>query len=307
MLVINDGSSDHTSDIVKEFADSDERIILFNRANIGIFRLSETYNFALDKARGKYIAILEGDDIWYSDKLERQLNAMEANDEYILAWGAAHQANVDLSLRLSQSPQTSDPMFGSFNNRPLGSMLNVLFFRNCVPALTMLIRKQSLQEIGGFHQGYGLPLVDLPTLQLLATRGYFYFDPKPLGSWRVYPNQTTKTYLAEIFEGFYALAIKNYSEFSKNSSLNFQVRIDQLKSHFNNTLIMAYSRSGRYKLLKRQYKPARKDYMKSLTLPGKSYVWRLRSVVGLFLSLFHLDVEFLARILGRSSYKNQEI
>ena len=304
MLVINDGSSDRTSDIVKEFADTDSRIILFNQPNIGIFRLSETYNFALAKASGKYIGILEGDDIWYANKLERQINVLEADEGCVLAWGAAHQANVDLSQRFSVSPQLSDPMYESFNNRPLGAMLNVLFFRNCVPALTMLVRKKHLEGIGGFYQGYGLPLVDLPTLQVLATKGAFYFDPEPLGSWRVYPGQTTKTYLAEIFEGFYALAKDNYKIFSKNPLLHFQISETKLKTHFNDTLVMAYSRSGRYKLLKKQFKTARKDYLKSLTLPGKSYIWRLRSIVGLFLGLFHLDVEFVARLLGRTSYKN---
>lgn len=304
MLVINDGSSDRTVDIVKEFADADSRIFLFNQANIGIFRLSETYNFALAKARGKYIGILEGDDIWYSDKLERQINALETDTGCVLAWGVAHQANFNLSHRILASPQVTDPMYSCFNNRPLGAMLNVLFFRNCVPALTMLVRKKTLEDIGGFHQGHGLPLVDLPTLQVLATKGAFFFDHEPLGSWRVYPGQTTKTYLAEIFEGFYALAKDNYMTFSKNPLLHFRVSETKLKTHFNDTLVMAYSRSGRYKLLKRQFKTARRDYVRSLTLPGKAYIWRLRSIVGLFLGLFHLDVEFVARLLGRTSYKN---
>jgi glycosyltransferase involved in cell wall biosynthesis len=304
MIVVNDGSMDNTSDIVKIYAEKDSRIRLFEQKNIGIFRLSESYNFALSKANGKYIAVLEGDDVWYPNKLSRQIEALESDPETVLAWGAAHQANSDLSQIILLSPHSSDPMVAHFFNKPLGSMLNVLFYRNCIPALTMIIRKQTLLDIGGFKQGYGLPLVDLPTLQMLATCGFFYFDPEPLGSWRVYPEQTTKTYLVEIFKGFYQLAQDNYVLFSKNSALTFSVNQSQLKSHFNNTLVAVYSRVGRYRLLRGQYKAARKDYLTSLFHAGKGPVWRLRSVVGLAFSLLHINVEGLARMLGRPSYKS---
>lgn len=304
MIVVNDGSTDNTSAIVKTFAEKDSRIRVFDQENIGIFRLSESYNFALSKANGKYIAVLEGDDIWYPHKLSRQIEVLEPDPETILAWGAAHQANADLSKILLLSPQNSDPMVTHFDNKPLGSMLNVLFYRNCIPALTMLIRKQTLIDIGGFKQGYGLPLVDLPTLQTLTTRGFFHFDPEPLGSWRVYPEQTTKTYLVEIFKGFYKLAKENHALFSKNPALSFSVDDTQLKSHFNNTLIAVYSRVGRYRLLREQYKAARKDYLASIFHPGKGPIWRLRSFVGLAFSLLHINIEGLAKLLGRPSYKH---
>jgi glycosyltransferase involved in cell wall biosynthesis len=302
MLVVNDGSTDRTSEIVKAFADKYPRIKLFEQENVGIFRLAETYNFALAESSGKYIAVLEGDDVWYPDKLVSQVEALETDPEVVLAWGAAHQANVDLTQILLVSPQAGDSKEKHFANKPLGSMLNVLFFRNCIPALSMLIRKQTLLDINGFKQGYGLPLVDLPTLQLLATKGYFHFDGKPLGSWRVYPNQTTKTYLVEIFKGFYQLAKDNYAAFSKNPELTFHVEEAELESHFNNTLLAIYSRVGRYKLLRKQYKSARKDYVTSIFHPGKGGLWRIRSMVGLIFSVLHINVEGLARMLGRPSY-----
>ena len=40
---------------------------------MGIFRLSETYNKGVSVSNGDYVAILEGDDCWIPDKLEKQL------------------------------------------------------------------------------------------------------------------------------------------------------------------------------------------------------------------------------------------
>jgi len=304
MLIVNDGSTDETALIAGKFAATDPRIKVFNRENIGIFRLAENYNFAIQQAKGKYIAILEGDDIWEKDKLSRQVKALDQRPESVLAWSPAIQVNIDQSLSFQVSPATKPEDYKLFENNPVGNILNILFFRNCIPALTSLIRKDVLVKIGGFQQGYGLPLVDLPTWQLLAAQGTFHFDPEPTGRWRVYPGQTTKTHLVRIFSGCYALSVHNLKELSKNKSLSFTVKEKDITSHFDKVMIMAYSREGRYLLIKKEYKEARINYRKAITARGGEYVWKLRALVGLMLSFLHLDVEWLARLLKRPSYKN---
>jgi len=56
MIVISDGSTDETLLIAQSFAEKDSRIRIFSQSNVGIFRLAETYNFALKQTRGTYIA-----------------------------------------------------------------------------------------------------------------------------------------------------------------------------------------------------------------------------------------------------------
>jgi len=73
MLVVDDGSTDLTLSIARSFAEKDPRIRVFTQKNVGIFRLAETYNFALSQANGKYIAVLEGDDVWLPEKLALQV------------------------------------------------------------------------------------------------------------------------------------------------------------------------------------------------------------------------------------------
>jgi len=93
MIIINDGSTDNTIKVIESFLKLEDRIHLLDQENVGIFRLSDTYNRGLQVAKGKYIAILEGDDFWERNKLERQVAIMESDQSIILAWGQARTYN----------------------------------------------------------------------------------------------------------------------------------------------------------------------------------------------------------------------
>jgi teichuronic acid biosynthesis glycosyltransferase TuaG len=73
MLLVDDGSTDRTLEICQDAASSDRRIRVFpveENAGPAIAR-----NYAIREARGRYVAFLDADDIWYEDKLEQQLEA----------------------------------------------------------------------------------------------------------------------------------------------------------------------------------------------------------------------------------------
>ena len=73
--MIDDGSTDNTEYEVAKY--HDDKIKYLKQENVGIWRLSETYNKALDMSKGDLIAILEGDDYWPSFKLEEQVKIFE--------------------------------------------------------------------------------------------------------------------------------------------------------------------------------------------------------------------------------------
>ena len=73
LLVIDDCSTDHTADVVRAFVNTDDRIRLFqNTHNLGA---AKTRNRGFELAKGEWVALLDSDDVWHSDKLERQLAA----------------------------------------------------------------------------------------------------------------------------------------------------------------------------------------------------------------------------------------
>lgn len=74
MIIVDDCSPDNSSEIIKEYASADQRIIfLQNEKNAGA---AISRNKALKAATGKWIAFLDSDDIWLPNKLERQIEFM---------------------------------------------------------------------------------------------------------------------------------------------------------------------------------------------------------------------------------------
>jgi glycosyltransferase involved in cell wall biosynthesis len=73
-IVIDDGSSDGTSAVVEEFVKRDSRFRLVRQENRGV---GDARNAGIRKARGKYIAPLDADDLWFPEKLEKQVARMK--------------------------------------------------------------------------------------------------------------------------------------------------------------------------------------------------------------------------------------
>lgn len=77
LLIIDDCSTDRTQEIIKDFAESDKRVKYHRLTeNSGA---ATARNTAIDLAQGKYLAFLDSDDLWYPQKLDKQINFMEAN------------------------------------------------------------------------------------------------------------------------------------------------------------------------------------------------------------------------------------
>ncbi|RXM43356.1 glycosyltransferase family 2 protein [Flavobacterium sp. YO64] len=78
MILVDDASTDETVKIIADFAQKDSRIkhyqLQTNSGN-GFAR-----NIALEKASGKYIAFLDADDLWFPEKLEKQIQFLKANN-----------------------------------------------------------------------------------------------------------------------------------------------------------------------------------------------------------------------------------
>ena len=81
MLIMNDVSTDNSLAVVNEFAKKDERIKIVNtEKNVGVVK---GRNNLIDLASGKYIAFLDADDYWHSEKLEKQIQFMKEKNASI--------------------------------------------------------------------------------------------------------------------------------------------------------------------------------------------------------------------------------
>jgi glycosyltransferase involved in cell wall biosynthesis len=74
MLIVDDGSKDGSAAIVKQYAEKDNRIKYFFQPNTGS---AAARNNGIRRAEGRYIALLDADDLWEPEFLESQLNLMK--------------------------------------------------------------------------------------------------------------------------------------------------------------------------------------------------------------------------------------
>ena len=138
MILVDDISTDKTVDISRSFAAKDPRIkILQLNAKGGA---SIARNMAINKARGRYIAFLDGDDLWLPSKLRKQIDFMIKNDyaftytNYYVAKGEFNSRKDEISnLEIKTCPPEI-----TYNN---------LLKKNCVGCLTVVFDTEKTGKV----------------------------------------------------------------------------------------------------------------------------------------------------------------
>jgi len=74
ILVVDDGSRDGTADIVRRHVAEDPRVRLLSQANAGV---AAARNHGIREARGKYVAVIDADDLWRPEKIALQRAAFD--------------------------------------------------------------------------------------------------------------------------------------------------------------------------------------------------------------------------------------
>jgi glycosyltransferase involved in cell wall biosynthesis len=291
MIIVDDGSTDETPEIVGRYKDS--RIIYLQKEHRGIDHLGENYNHAMRISRGDLLLILEGDDFLPPHRFELQLRAFE--DEKVVLSHGRYGYVFDNKTVVYPTPFNKEDL----RNRPVGSALKIFLQGfNPIGTQSVMIRKSALLEIGGFTQPKYLPLVDYPTWMKLALKGTFEFIPEVLGFWRRHPLSITLNKNEQILNGF----IKYCDEFVL--SFDEGLRSLPLKRYVENRGTLAYLALAWIQLSKRNWEEAlelvKEGWKRKVVV---SWPFQMKMIITLLSAYLHLDMPSFFKKVRQSLYE----
>ena len=169
LLVVNDGGED-VRHVVRAF--SDDRIRYFPRSrNSG---KAACLNMALQRARGRYIAYLDDDDLWYPDHLEVLVGALEENPDYGAAYSDPYEVFYVKGRGGRRFPLQKRARFCRHFSR------NYMFIYNHVLPVCLAHRRELALRAGGYDEDVTV-LIDWNMNRKLCFYTDFLHVPRPTG------------------------------------------------------------------------------------------------------------------------------
>jgi glycosyltransferase involved in cell wall biosynthesis len=141
LIVVDDGSTDNTREIVERFAQRDNRIIYLWRQNSG--GPAAPRNSGIERATGKYVAFLDHDDEWMPSKLEEQVRLFEASPPEIGFVACDYLIIIGTGGNSISKYRLPAPEGGSL----FRTLLENDFIRT---ATVVMVRKDVFENVGGF-------------------------------------------------------------------------------------------------------------------------------------------------------------
>lgn len=197
IIVVDDGSTDSTAEIVKAFGC---KVAYQYQPNAGA---DIAYNAGIAVASGEYVAFLDHDDGWHPEKLAKQVAILDryptvgltyTEVEYVDEHGKALNKTTWVKKRKVKTDLTGDFRSILFNKFP------------CAIPSAMMIRRKILDQIGGFDpdlpaNGHG----DVEMCILAGQISQLYFTVRPLTQYRIHQRQMTHQRHHEIHANYIIL------------------------------------------------------------------------------------------------------
>jgi glycosyltransferase involved in cell wall biosynthesis len=142
-IIVDDGSTDRSLEIIKIYARKDRRIkILHNKKNEGI---AKTRNYGIKKSKGKYIAVQDSDDISSPRRFEKQVDFLEKNPDVGVVGSFIEIFDNSKKIRDIRKYPKEDK-----------KLREMIFFVCPIAQPSTMIRKETLEKVGLYDKKYPL-------------------------------------------------------------------------------------------------------------------------------------------------------
>jgi len=153
LIIVDDGSSDNSISIIKEYSLKDKRVKLYKfDENRGA---CEAFNYGVKRAKGEYICYIGADDIFYKDKVEMQVRFLEDNTRYVAVFGKPEYINEN-----GEIIQGLNWNYINYNTR-YEFLRHFFYYGNCLSHPSVMLKKFLYYELGFLdNRYYQLPDLD---------------------------------------------------------------------------------------------------------------------------------------------------
>lgn len=154
LFLVDDGSSDMSTDIAAKLADkhNNKKVVYLEHSNHQNKGLSASRNLGIQRGRGQYCAFLDADDVWLPQKLLEQLNILKAHPEAVMVCGAS---KYWYSWNNSGEKDVVKHVGGAQNavNYPPSLLLSLypLGEANAPCPSGIFIKRSAVEAVGGFE------------------------------------------------------------------------------------------------------------------------------------------------------------
>jgi glycosyltransferase involved in cell wall biosynthesis len=159
LWLVDDGSTDDSTRIALRYADEHPGRVFYlehrDHENRGV---CASRNMAIRHARGKYIALLDVDDVWLPHKLERQVAILQSQPQAAMVYGASQYwyswtGNPE-DIERDYVPDLGVQEDTLFEPPILLTLLHPLGYATAPPPSDLLMRRELIEQVGGFEEEF---------------------------------------------------------------------------------------------------------------------------------------------------------
>jgi glycosyltransferase involved in cell wall biosynthesis len=177
ILLVDDGSTDNTGDVVAPFVSRyDSKIKYIKQENRG---LPAARNTAIRESTSEFLALLDADDVWLPCRLQDSMKVLAEHPQAGLSYG--------LIVRIDPDGRLGSTWAGNLKDVE-GRIAPHIYMRNVdLPCPTITFRRRCIDEVGMFDEGMSAT-EDRDLWLRIALRYEVVFVPKVLAYYRMSPN-----------------------------------------------------------------------------------------------------------------------
>lgn len=181
-VIVDDGSTDGTSEILQEYSARDSRIHLIRKRNNE--GLTNALTTAFGAAQGPYIARMDSDDIAMPTRLAQQVQHLESHCDCVVVGTRAITIDVD--------GRRGPPFYDGHMDHRAIDQWHMSGRGNCLVHPTVMFRRSAFDRVGGYRPKFE-PAEDYELWLRFAEVGELAVLPEYLLEYRVHPQSVTKT------------------------------------------------------------------------------------------------------------------